>query len=405
MMNFDVFISYSSKDKAAADAACASLEAAGVRCWIAPRDVLPGADWGASIIEALDSCRAMVLIFSASANDSPQIRNEVVRAVNRGVPVIPVRIENVEPTKALAYFMGAVHWLDALTPPLEKHLKHLASSVRLLLNLTNSSASQSGVHEVEAPTQIPGPGPEPIKPPESIKPLDPVPQEHPRATEQSPGIARHIVGPFLIINGAFLAVFAATLIADAYTLNYVSGRDRDQIIAVLLALVPATLMVASGASTLLHQRWARALRIITCAIGAFITPVATAFFLYAFVHNLRSTGPLHFQELALSFVTSAYSGVLAICFIGILYDRGFDSWANRFRGYEGNGAFLLFLFALCVLTVVTLFGIGQYEYSPIHRYLWFWVAVQIVVDILISTYCYIRFRREHVTWPQARQVN
>ena len=98
MMNFDVFVSYSSKDKATADAACAALENAGSRCWIAPRDVLPGSDWGSSIVEAINHCRAMVLIFSSSANESAQIRNEVVQAVNRGVPVVPMRIENVEPT-------------------------------------------------------------------------------------------------------------------------------------------------------------------------------------------------------------------------------------------------------------------------------------------------------------------
>jgi hypothetical protein len=39
-MAFDVFISYSTKDKATADAACAALESAGIRCWIAPRDVI-----------------------------------------------------------------------------------------------------------------------------------------------------------------------------------------------------------------------------------------------------------------------------------------------------------------------------------------------------------------------------
>src|SRR5882672_2256836 len=65
-MQFDAFISYSTQDKATADAACAALEAAGIRCWIAPRDILPGADWGAAILDALDSCRAMVLIFSSS---------------------------------------------------------------------------------------------------------------------------------------------------------------------------------------------------------------------------------------------------------------------------------------------------------------------------------------------------
>ena len=54
-MAHDVFISYSSKDKLIADAACAILESKGIRCWIAPRDILPGADWGESIVDALES--------------------------------------------------------------------------------------------------------------------------------------------------------------------------------------------------------------------------------------------------------------------------------------------------------------------------------------------------------------
>ena len=120
-MQFDVFISYSSHDKTTADAACAALESAGIRCWIAPRDILPGADWGEAILNALDTCRAMVLIFSSNANSSPQIRREIERVVGRGIPIIPVRIEDTAPTKAMAYFMGPVHWLDALTPPLEQH--------------------------------------------------------------------------------------------------------------------------------------------------------------------------------------------------------------------------------------------------------------------------------------------
>jgi hypothetical protein len=38
-MEYDVFVSYSHPDKASADAACATLEQAGIRCWIAPRAI------------------------------------------------------------------------------------------------------------------------------------------------------------------------------------------------------------------------------------------------------------------------------------------------------------------------------------------------------------------------------
>jgi type II secretory pathway pseudopilin PulG len=129
----DVFISYSSMDKAVADAVCAELENNEVRCWIAPRDIRPGAEWGESIVEAINNCRVMVLVFSRSANESPQIRREVERAVNKGVIVVPLRIEDVVPTRSLEYFIGAVHWLDALTPPIEHHVKTLAADIRRIL--------------------------------------------------------------------------------------------------------------------------------------------------------------------------------------------------------------------------------------------------------------------------------
>lgn len=132
-MAHDVFISYSAKDKTAADAVCALLESEGIRCWIAPRDVLPGMEWGECIIEAIEQTRVMVLIFTADANGSPQIRREVERAVNHSVAILPFRIENVEPGRALEYFIGNVHWLDALTPPLEAHLKNLAGTIKMLL--------------------------------------------------------------------------------------------------------------------------------------------------------------------------------------------------------------------------------------------------------------------------------
>jgi hypothetical protein len=132
-MAHDVYISYSHVDKAAADAACATLERAGIRCWIAPRDITPGDEWSAAIIKAIDQCRAMVLIFSQNANNSRQIRREVERAITVGIPLVPVRIEDVVPTESLAYFMGTVHWLDAMTPPFENHLLKLADSLKGLL--------------------------------------------------------------------------------------------------------------------------------------------------------------------------------------------------------------------------------------------------------------------------------
>ncbi len=92
----------------------------------------------------------MVLIFSASANDSPQIRREVERAVNKEVPILPFRIEAVEPTQSLEYFIGTLHWLDALSPPMDAHIARLSHTIKALL--TVPSADPDAAETVAANT-------------------------------------------------------------------------------------------------------------------------------------------------------------------------------------------------------------------------------------------------------------
>ncbi|PYJ32357.1 MAG: hypothetical protein DME88_11310 [Verrucomicrobia bacterium] len=132
-MAHDVFVSHSVKDKAVADAIVARLEGDSVTCWIAPRDVVPGADWGESIIDAIESSRIMILIFSRNADASPQIKREVERAVNKGVYIIPFRVDDIPPTKSLEYFISTSQWMDAFSPPLERHLDNLAKTVKAVL--------------------------------------------------------------------------------------------------------------------------------------------------------------------------------------------------------------------------------------------------------------------------------
>jgi len=133
-MAHHVFISVSSQDRQTGDAVCAVLEAHGIRCWMAPRDIAPGEEWAESIIDAINDAHCMVLVFSGHANTSPQIRREVERAVNKGIPIHPLRIEDVQPSKTLEYFISTPQWLDAFTPPLERHLNRLAQAIQVRLD-------------------------------------------------------------------------------------------------------------------------------------------------------------------------------------------------------------------------------------------------------------------------------
>jgi hypothetical protein len=114
----NVFLSHSSKDKEVADAVCATLEGRGIRCWVAPRDIPAGANWGESIIDGITVTKVMVVILSSDSNESSQVMREVERAVNKDSAIIPFKIKDIPLSKSLEYFLSTAHWLDASTPRL-----------------------------------------------------------------------------------------------------------------------------------------------------------------------------------------------------------------------------------------------------------------------------------------------
>lgn len=150
-MAHDIFISHAHADKAVADLVCATLEQRGVRCWMAPRDIRPGADWGSAIVGAIRESRAMVLVFSDAANASRHIPRELERAIDLEIPIVPFRIDNVLPRGSLEYNLALVHWLDASSPPLEAHARRLADVVTTMLGTPEVRATPHGAPVVERP--------------------------------------------------------------------------------------------------------------------------------------------------------------------------------------------------------------------------------------------------------------
>ena len=132
-MTRDVFISYSNKDKLVADGICANLEAASVRCWIAPRDIAPGEDWPTAITTAISQSRLMVLVFSANSNSSEDVGRELILAANNKLVIIPFKIENIEPEPGKQYYLARTHWLDAINPPTKEQIRALLDRVKVLL--------------------------------------------------------------------------------------------------------------------------------------------------------------------------------------------------------------------------------------------------------------------------------
>lgn len=122
---YSAFISYATPDSGKAREICAQLEARGLRCWIAPRDVRAGREYANEIITGIERSRCVVLVLSTAANESQFVAREVERAVAKGRPVIPIRLEPVVPSPGLEPFVSAEPWIDARSGGWEGHLDRL----------------------------------------------------------------------------------------------------------------------------------------------------------------------------------------------------------------------------------------------------------------------------------------
>lgn len=156
-MAHDVFISYSSEDKLAADALCGALEAARIRCWMAPRDVVPALSYSGQITRAIKASRVMVLIFSEHSNVSAAVLAEVELAANAGVHILNFRVDASPLSDDLRFYLQHRHWFDALTPPMEQHHARLVRAIQGLLAVASSSEeSELATPTLASPTVVPG---------------------------------------------------------------------------------------------------------------------------------------------------------------------------------------------------------------------------------------------------------
>jgi hypothetical protein len=108
-----VFISHATADRAEALKVCNAIGRRGIQCWISMRDVAPGANYQEAIVQAIRTARAVVLVFSDAANTSDEIKKELSLASRYQVPVIALRLKNVEPSDAFAYELSTRQWINA----------------------------------------------------------------------------------------------------------------------------------------------------------------------------------------------------------------------------------------------------------------------------------------------------
>jgi adenylate cyclase len=107
-----MFISYASHDVEMAQKVCSALEAAGLACWMAPRDVKAGAQYADAIVRAINQVKAVVLVLSGSAVASSHVAREVERAASKRKQIIAFRIDGAPLSPELEYFLSNSQWIE-----------------------------------------------------------------------------------------------------------------------------------------------------------------------------------------------------------------------------------------------------------------------------------------------------
>jgi TolB-like protein/Flp pilus assembly protein TadD len=147
-----VFISYASQDTAVADAVVEALERNGLQCWIAPRDVTPGASYAGQIIHAIDAVKASVLILTQDAASSPHVLREVERAASKRHPIVSLRIDQAPLPADFEYFLNTSHWLDTTARDMGRALPKLVAAVRVALQAPAVTPAGSPTANARAPS-------------------------------------------------------------------------------------------------------------------------------------------------------------------------------------------------------------------------------------------------------------
>ena len=160
-MTVDVFISYHTDSSLhIVEAIVNKLEAGGVRCWYAPRDT-EGA-YAGIIAKAISACKVFLLILNKPASESPHVLNELDLVTKRlakkeDVSIVPFHTADDDITDEAQYYLGRMHWIDAVTPPMYQRIDELCGRIFKIFGKDGTSVSLNApaVKEYKLISKIP----------------------------------------------------------------------------------------------------------------------------------------------------------------------------------------------------------------------------------------------------------
>ncbi|MHB8577955.1 MAG: TIR domain-containing protein, partial [Dehalococcoidia bacterium] len=127
-----VFISYSSEDRAVAFALEATLTAEDIPVWLDKRSIAAGSSWDAAIVEGIKQSAVVVVFVSPKAVASDNVRQELRLALQYKKPILPLLLEPTTFPGEVEYVLAGRQWIEVLDHAEDDWFPQVLAAVRRL---------------------------------------------------------------------------------------------------------------------------------------------------------------------------------------------------------------------------------------------------------------------------------
>ncbi|WP_058486873.1 trypsin-like peptidase domain-containing protein [Defluviitalea phaphyphila] len=141
-----IFISHALEDSPIAEALYEELEKKGLKCWMPSKNILAGQNYGEAIFNAIEKCSVIVIIFSSNSNSSQKIIRELQKAIDANKRIISFKIENINPSKDMEYYLTNAYNLDATNDTLFISIDKLETIINNTIDISNQVNNSNEVN-------------------------------------------------------------------------------------------------------------------------------------------------------------------------------------------------------------------------------------------------------------------
>lgn len=117
MKKFDVFISYSRKDREIVFPLVKEFERLGLSVWIDLKGIESGVDFVDKIVSSIDRSEFILFMYTESSAEGGWTKKEILYAKDQGKPIIPILLEGRMPQRGWFKFLCAdINCVDIKNP-------------------------------------------------------------------------------------------------------------------------------------------------------------------------------------------------------------------------------------------------------------------------------------------------